>query len=489
MKKITILLAFAFIGLSAKAQWTPVNSGMTNHSISQLAVNGSTLFASTSMGIYKSNNNGISWTSANTGMPNNIVQGFAVIGTNLFAGTNGSGVYVTSNNGNNWTAMNNGLSNLDVWSMTASGTNLYAATSGGVFLSTNNGGTWSSINTGLAPPVFSIYVDGMNIYAGCLNGMYLSIDNGNSWTSLNTGQTNPVFSIDKSGSKIFAGTTPFGMYSSTNGGSSWTLSNNGLTNDTVSTFLNSGSNIFAGTTGGGVCLTTNNGANWTPLNTGLLDLWIHSIVQKGTLIFAGTDGAGVFSRPLSQLINCVAYYTTTYDSISNNFTLFVDSTTAANATSYHWDFGDGTTSNQAYPSHTYTSDTVYNVCMKIHTVSGDSCEYCHIIGKDYLGNIYRTAGFTINVHNPNSSVGVNENKFDNSISIYPNPATTETTITFSEAQKSTSIKVMNTLGECIQQLTTSNKQLILDMSGYAKGIYFVRIENEKGIVNRKIIVQ
>ncbi len=72
---------------------------------------------------------------------------------------------------------------------------------------------------------------------------------------------------------------------------------------------------------------------------------------------------------------------------------------------------------------------------------------------------------------------ITENNFDNSISISPNPFTSQTTITFNEAQKNTSIKVMNTLGECIQQLTTSNQQLILDMSGYAKGVYFVKIES------------
>ena len=47
---------------------------------------------------------------------------------------------------------------------------------------------------------------------------------------------------------------------------------------------------------------------------------------------------------------------------------------------------------------------------------------------------------------------------------------------------------MNVLGECIQQLTTNNKQLILDMSSLAKGIYFVRIEDEnRNVVNKKII--
>ena len=79
-----------------------------------------------------------------------------------------------------------------------------------------------------------------------------------------------------------------------------------------------------------------------------------------------------------------------------------------------------------------------------------------------------------------STVEVNKvPKDETGIYVFPNPFTSETTITFNEAGSTTqhNIKVMNTLGECIQQLTTSNKQLILDMSGYAKGVYFVRIES------------
>lgn len=85
-------------------------------------------------------------------------------------------------------------------------------------------------------------------------------------------------------------------------------------------------------------------------------------------------------------------------------------------------------------------------------------------------------------------VGLEENKYSNEISMSPNPFIEQIIITFTEKQKNTSVKVMNVLGECIQQLTTNNKQLILDMSSLAKGIYFVRIEDEnKNVVNRKII--
>src|SRR5690606_37172669 len=39
---------------------------------------------------------------------------------------------------------------------------------------------------------------------------------------------------------------------------------------------------------------------------------------------------------------------------------------SANATTYSWDFGDGTTSTDASPMHTYTVDGIYTVTLTAH---------------------------------------------------------------------------------------------------------------------------
>ncbi|MEI6487769.1 MAG: T9SS type A sorting domain-containing protein [Bacteroidota bacterium] len=86
------------------------------------------------------------------------------------------------------------------------------------------------------------------------------------------------------------------------------------------------------------------------------------------------------------------------------------------------------------------------------------------------------------------TVGIDNSSKNDGVSITPNPFTSQFTISFGEEQKNTTIKIMNPLGECIQQLATNNQNFTIDMSGYAKGIYFVRIEDEKkNIVNRKLI--
>ena len=93
-------------------------------------------------------------------------------------------------------------------------------------------------------------------------------------------------------------------------------------------------------------------------------------------------------------------------------------------------------------------------------------------------------------HNP--TVGITENQNTNTITIAPNPTTTTTTITFSEEQKNTTIRVYDILGQCILQSPPlrGGREGLLDMSPFAKGIYFLQITDaNKNTFNKKIVIQ
>src|SRR6218665_63047 len=117
---------------------------------------------------------------------------------------------------------------------------------------------------------------------------------------------------------------------------------------------------------------------------------------------------------------CFSHYTTVYDTLLNTFNLNINPFTTTIATGYHWDFGDGSTSALANPTHMYAVDSLYNVCLKIYTAAGDSCEYCHMIGFDPSGNVIRTPGFTLHVISP-ATVSVEDFPNENTINISPNP--------------------------------------------------------------------
>ncbi len=227
------------------------------------------------------------------------------------------------------------------------------------------------------------------------------------------------------------------------------------------------------------------------------DDYAHSLaLQKdGKIVVAGqaeNNGSSAFQIiRINGDSSCLANYKTSYDSISNTFTSIVDPITSAMAIKYNWDFGDGSPSSSlSAPSHIYTVDTVYNLCMKIYTALGDSCTYCRIIGKDYLGNIYRNPGFKLNVKNANTTsiYQINEQKFTTNIA--PNPFSSKTNISFSEEQKNTTIKITDMLGNVIKSEKVKGNNITIDMSGNAKGVYLVRMEDEnKNLICRKIVLQ
>jgi hypothetical protein len=127
--------------------------------------------------------------------------------------------------------------------------------------------------------------------------------------------------------------------------------------------------------------------------------------------------------------------------------------------------------------------------MKIYTTLGDSCEYCHIIGKDPLGNIIRTSGFTLNVQNNQTLLIPNPIK-ETTISIAPNPFSSQTTISFSEPQRNTTIKIKDLLGKELKAITFTGKQFAIEKGEMQTGIYFVEItEENNNVVTKKIIIQ
>ena len=71
----------------------------------------------------------------------------------------------------------------------------------------------------------------------------------------------------------------------------------------------------------------------------------------------------------------------------------------------------------------------------------------------------------------------------NDLRIYPNPANNQLFVQSEEAISQ--IRILNVEGRIMQTAQTS----VLDISGLAKGIYFIQIETSKGKYTQKFIKQ
>ncbi len=135
------------------------------------------------------------------------------------------------------------------------------------------------------------------------------------------------------------------------------------------------------------------------------------------------------------------------------------------------------------------ADFKFQVSSSVTSSSVLNLSVSNYVANDSVGVpiIFNTIKDSLMIHV--SGAGVSELENGGGVSIYPNPFSSQTIITFSEEQKNTTIKIMNVLGECV--LTPpplrGGREGLIDMSGLAKGVYFLSVNSQQGVVNRKIV--
>ena len=112
------------------------------------------------------------------------------------------------------------------------------------------------------------------------------------------------------------------------------------------------------------------------------------------------------------------------------------------------------------------------------------------------GGAYRSATWTPLVFwtQPASIKIEGENTAINNLKIYPNPSRDIFNITFTSNEKQDlEIRIINVIGENI--FIESKQQFVgeytkqIDLKEYPKAIYFLEIETNNGVINKKLILQ
>lgn len=171
--------------------------------------------------------------------------------------------------------------------------------------------------------------------------------------------------------------------------------------------------------------------------------------------------------PLNVFINTVtplASFTSLPNSLNVSFT-----NTTTNGNSYIWDFGDGTTSSLENPVHNYSTYGNYNVQL----IAINACG---------TGSI---------VNSVNVVLSVKENTLNN-LNIYPNPTNAMLyvqlpAITSGKLQ----MQLLTMTGQCIWSNHFESFNGIfsttIDMSKFAKGIYYLRVQQQNQLTVKKVI--
>lgn len=239
-----------------------------------------------------------------------------------------------------------------------------------------------------------------------------------------------------------------------------------------------------------------------------------------------------------------AAYTETTNALS---VVFTDATTNT-PTSWIWDFGDGNTSTQQNPTHTYAADGTYTACL----IAANACDAdtvcmsvtvttCALpvpsftenvnIGLVNFSNTSTSAanatyawdfgdGQTSTLENPSNmfaangnylvcltvtdscgsetacdtvtvnTIGINENGLIDQLSIFPVPAQDVMTIGNLTSGEDFTLELLNNLGQVVKVIQTEGLEAIqLDLSSVVDGYYHLRISNASVIGTRAVLIK
>ena len=142
---------------------------------------------------------------------------------------------------------------------------------------------------------------------------------------------------------------------------------------------------------------------------------------------------------------------------------------------YVWSWGDGTSDNTLYTSHTYSAAANYSVCLTVADNNSCSYTYCQ---KDSL---YRTtsANAIIQLNVINNTTGLSPIEIQNvQVRIYPNPTSTILHVQCSMPNENEAVCIVcDVLGNVIQQAAIKNQQAVLDVNKLESGVYFIKVGN------------
>jgi PKD repeat protein len=142
---------------------------------------------------------------------------------------------------------------------------------------------------------------------------------------------------------------------------------------------------------------------------------------------------------------------------------------------FSWDFGDGSTSDERHPKHTYSNSGQYEVTLTMYSKSSSD-----------------TRNRVIEVSN--LALGFEEQNPDVFERLYPNPAIGYTSIQIKANKRSVGqILLTNIMGQTVFQkeivIESGAQEVRLNLNEMSSGIYHVNLRSENKIYSRKLIIE
>ncbi len=204
----------------------------------------------------------------------------------------------------------------------------------------------------------------------------------------------------------------------------------------------------------------------------IADVYPDSVYHVKIAVADVSDGifdSGVFLGIESMCADSTLAPLTYFYYLLNPKTEQINSVTVFNTTryarSFHWDFGDGYTTNQRNPPpHTYQSAGTYTITLTANN-------YC-------CSDSYSE---TVTIDAPNSISELAENGF----TVYPNPVGDDLYVRAENGEVAV-VNLFDITGKLVESFSFTS-ELTINTSAYAAGVYFINIETGNQSITDKLL--
>lgn len=211
---------------------------------------------------------------------------------------------------------------------------------------------------------------------------------------------------------------------------------------------------------------------------------------------------GQFCDSVTVNVNSCPTSTTTPPCQANSqFTVFADSVNTGNyfaynqstgtgVLSYLWDFGDGTTSTQAYPFHQYATPGQYIICLTTTASSGSIT--CSDVSCDSSSVQRISSAFFMSKLQvlPQGATAVQEQSVLKNLSVYPNPVENELTVEVELAkEEQLHYVITDALGKVVAKNELNSYRTVINTTALDRGMYFLSVSGNNGVLKTTRIVK
>jgi photosystem II stability/assembly factor-like uncharacterized protein len=468
------------------SNWSLVNFNFGTPT-AQLYCTSNELFCASNGSTYKSSNGGNSWTLVTNITFSNIIES-----NNKLMGGNVNGVY-------SWINGSQSLSNagLGAASLTnalfADGNTLFSCSSNGFYRSMDSGNSWQNLSNTL---LLNVSVKCMTKISNKLiigtkgQGIFVSIDDGNTWVQSNNGLTingiyfSDITSIYEFNGRIFIGAKEnimfynyANLFVSDDLGVTWNQTGNGLgVNNKINTIYSLNSYLFSGTNNG-LFSSVDNGNTW--LFDGL-NLPIFSLSANGTKLYAVTSSSIYSTNDLGNTWNLD--YTVPVSSSLAFITNINNSIYALGDGSYMinngvWQPWDGEPDPNIMIGCSGGNSLVQNANGELFISPRSGYNYNTENTIHFFANSYYEVKCGVSKYYNNPVSNLHSIESDNSISLYPNPTSSEITIT-SDKFTNEPYTLFDQMGRTVGSGKLSGTNTTISLSTLSKGIYILKVEGD-----------